>query len=89
MMAQGNCNFEIKVKRFKTFCYRAYAGRLWSIYRVNVYSIKVHISLNNVYRKLFNVRRGESISALFRHFGILYCQYSLGLGWNGHLYNCG
>ena len=56
------CSVETKVKLFQTFCSSIYCGHLWS----NFTSRELHrvkVSFNNVYRFLFNIRRGASISA--------------------------
>jgi len=57
-----NCTKEVKCKLFKTFCYSMYGGNLWTNYSKCMFD-KVKVAFNNIYRYMFNVKRGESISA--------------------------
>lgn len=56
-----SCTTEVKCKLFRTYCYSAYGGHLWTSYTTRQYN-KVRVAFNDVFRNLFNVRRGESIS---------------------------
>ena len=55
------CSIDVKKRLFSTFCRNIYGGHLWNIYSNGDFK-KVQVSYNNVYRSLFNVKRGESIS---------------------------
>ena len=55
------CSVDVKCKLFDTFCKNIYGGHMWVNYtKSNLNSVKV--SFNNIYRFLFKVNRGESIS---------------------------
>ena len=59
-----NCSANVKKHLFQAYCSNAYGSQLWSNYKKSVYQ-KVKVAYNDVYRKLFNIQRGESISAIF------------------------
>ena len=55
------CSSSVKTKLFETFCNNIYSGHLWVKYTASdLRSVKV--AFNNVYRFLFNVKLGASIS---------------------------
>ena len=59
-----NCSDDVKHKLFKTFCNNAYGGHLWSKYKSDgMYKVKV--AFNDIYRKLFDVKRGISMSEIY------------------------
>ena len=58
------CSEEVKTKLFKTFCNNIYGGQLWSQYKVHDMH-KLNVSFNDVFRYLFGVSRGTSISSLY------------------------
>ena len=47
----------------KSFFSNAYGSQLWCRYRQSIYKKSV-VTYNNIYRKLFGVRRGVGISLL-------------------------
>ena len=47
-----------------------YAGHLWNNYNKDMFK-RCHVAYNNIYRSLFNVKRGDSISAAFVRDNIL------------------
>ena len=56
-----SCSDEVKRMLFKTFCYSAYGGHLWTKYKDSNFS-KVTVAYNDVYRHLFYIKRGTSMS---------------------------
>ena len=69
------CSDEVKTKLFKSFFSNAYGSHLWCKYRLSMYKKSV-VAYNNIYRKLFGVKRGVSISAIYVNnnidsFGVL------------------
>ena len=58
------CSDEVKTKLFKSFFSNAYCSQLWCVYRQSVYK-KSYVAYNNIYRKLFDVKRRVSISAIY------------------------
>lgn len=56
-----HCSSEVKHLLFKTFCISLYGCMLWSIFS-NESIKKCCVAFNNIYRALFNIKRGESIS---------------------------
>ena len=62
----NNCSDEVKHCLFKTFCNNIYGGQLWTSYKRRGMT-KLKVAFNNVYRYLFNVKRGASMSALYVH----------------------
>ena len=59
-----NCSVNVKNCLFRTYCTNVYGGQLWFNYRKPMYQ-KVKVTYNDVYRKLFDIPRGESISTIF------------------------
>ena len=59
-----NCSVNVKNCLFRTYCTNVYGGQLWFNYRKPMYQ-KVKVAYNDVYRKLFGIPRGESISTIF------------------------
>jgi len=64
------CSDEVKTKLFKSFFSNAYGSHLWCRYRQSIYKQSV-VAYNNIYHKLFGVRRGVSISAICVNNNIL------------------
>ena len=60
----NKCSQQVKNCLFKSYCSNCYGGQLWSIYKKDVYK-KCVVAYNDIYRKLFNIKRGESISAVY------------------------
>jgi hypothetical protein len=70
-----HCSDDVKLKLFKSFLSNAYGSHLWCTYRQLTYKRSV-VAYNNVFRKLFRIQRGTSISAVYvRHnidsFGVI------------------
>ena len=63
------CSTEVKDYLFKTHFSNAYGCHLWIIYR-NPVMTRISVPDNDVYRWLFKIRRGVSISAIFVSKGI-------------------
>ena len=59
-----NCSTNVKNYLFRAYCSNAYGCQLWATYRKPMYQ-KVKVAYNDVYRKLLNIRRGESISTVY------------------------
>jgi hypothetical protein len=55
------CSHNVKIQLFKTFCYNLYGTHLWSRYSKKSYQ-KANVAYNDVLRKLFGFKRGDSIS---------------------------
>ena len=55
------CSENVKIQLFKTFCYNLYGTHLWSRYNKKSYK-KSNVAYNDVLRKLFGIKRGDSIS---------------------------
>ncbi len=70
--AQGNtlirkfkaCSVEIKHVMFRTYMSCMYGCPLWAVYRDSTFD-KLKVALNNVYRNMFNVEFGTSMTTLF------------------------
>ena len=60
----GKCSTEVKIQLFKTFCSNIYAGHLWHNYTKEVLR-RCNVAYNNIFRSLFNIKRGDSISTVF------------------------
>ena len=59
-----DCSNEVKTRLFRTFCNNAYGGHLWS--RYSDFSMhKLNVAFNDIYRKLFGVKRGVSMSDIY------------------------
>ena len=63
------CSDNVKQNLFKCYCSNSYGSELWSLYKKETYK-KCVVAYNDIYRKLFNIRRGESMSALYVLNGI-------------------
>ena len=55
------CSNNVKHKLFTTFCYSMYCSQLWTQYNINSFN-KIKVAYNDVYRKLFGIKRGISLS---------------------------
>ena len=55
------CSEEVKTFLFKTYCSNNYCSHLWFNYRRESFK-KCIVAYNDVYRSLFGIKRGESIS---------------------------
>jgi hypothetical protein len=64
-----HCSENVKMQLFKTYCSNFYAAHLWSNYKTKVHN-KVKVAFNDVYRKLFSIKRGVSISERFMLYGL-------------------
>ena len=62
------CSYNVKRKLFLTFCNNVYGGHLWTNFKLSDFN-KVKVAYNNVYRSLFFVERGTSVtwSMLLNH----------------------
>ena len=58
------CTDDVKYCLFRAYMSTAYGCQLWTCYKKTVFR-KAAVAYNNVYRKLFNLKRGTSISATF------------------------
>ena len=63
------CSDTVKQQLFKTFCYSMYGTHLWTSYNCKSLD-KVKVAFNDVYRMLFNVKRGDSMSQIYVNNGI-------------------
>ena len=54
----------VKVRLFSTFCNNTYAGHLWTNYKFASFK-KTNVAFNDIYRLLFNIKRGDSISEIY------------------------
>ena len=59
-----DCATEVKDYLFKTHFSNDYGCQLWTAYR-NPIMIRISVPYNDVYRWLFKIRRGVSMSAIF------------------------
>ena len=57
----SSCSTLVKVQLFKSYCYSLYSIYLWNNFSKAQYK-KVKVAFNDVIRKLFQFRRGDSIS---------------------------
>ena len=64
-----DCSTEVKDYLFKTHFLNAYGCQLWTTYR-NPVMTRISVPYYDVYRWLFKIRRGVSISAIFVSKGI-------------------
>ena len=60
----NRCSNQVKNCLFRSYCSNCYGGQLWAIYKKDVYK-KCIVAYNDIYRKLFNIQRGDSISAVY------------------------
>ena len=58
------CSEDVKNCLFQSYCANVYAGPLWCIYKRTTYKKSV-VAYNDVYRSLFSIKRGTSISAIY------------------------
>jgi len=58
------CSSGIKVKLFRSFLYNAFDCYLWSTYKQYKHK-RVVVGFNNIYRNLFGILWGESLSAIY------------------------
>ena len=58
------CSDDVKERLFRTFCYAVYGGHLWSRYKLSTFN-RLTVAFNDIYRKLFNVQRGASMSTIY------------------------
>jgi len=56
-----SCDVNVKVRLFKAFCYGLYGIHLWHSYSKRHYQ-RCMVAYNDIFRKLFNYKRGDSIS---------------------------
>lgn len=59
-----DCTSDVKTRLFKTFCYSTYGGHLWTMFKKESMT-KVKVAFNDVFRHLFTIKRGSSISCIF------------------------
>ena len=59
-----NCTDSVKIRLFKSYCNSIYGGVLWTKYKKPTLK-KAKVAYNDMFRSLFNIRRGESISSIF------------------------
>ncbi len=63
------CSSHVKIKLFKTYCYNMYGCQLWSVFKPRD-KRQLNVAFNDVFRQLFGVKRGDSISDIFVHNNI-------------------
>ena len=78
----SSCTFNVKLKLFGVFCTSLYGGHLWTTFHKSHLN-RAKVAFNSIYRKLFNVQYGESISMsmLFNrvnNFTVLRRKFTLG-----------
>lgn len=59
-----DCSEEVKSRLFTTYCNNVYCGHLWTCYKP-VDINKLTVAFNDIYRMLFNIKRGESMSTIY------------------------
>ena len=59
-----DCNEEVKIKLFRTFCTNLYCAALWCNFKQSIFS-RVRVSHNNVFRAFFKLCRRCSVSQEF------------------------
>lgn len=59
-----HCSDDVKHCLFKSYCGNAYCSQLWSRYRRESFK-KCIVAYNDIYRNLFGIQRGESISHFY------------------------
>ena len=52
----SNCNFDVKIKLFKTYCTSIYSGQLWSRYKTTSMN-KVKVAYNSILRIFLDLPR--------------------------------
>ena len=56
------CSVDVKERLFKAFCYGLYGVHLWHTYSKRQYK-RCIVAYNDIFRKLFFYKRGDSISS--------------------------
>ena len=74
-----HCTNDVKNYLFRTYCSSIYGCALWCAYKPSDFK-KVVVAYNDVYRSMFNIRRGYSMSHIFvlngvDHFNVLMRKY--------------
>jgi exonuclease III len=64
-----NCDNEVKRRLFITYCNSLYLSHLWSNFK-NVSHKRVVVAYNNIFRALFRIERGISISRFYVEYNI-------------------
>jgi hypothetical protein len=59
-----NCNDDVKIQLFKSYCSNFYAAHLWCHYKKKSME-KVRVAFNNIFRSLMSIKLGESISLFY------------------------
>ena len=59
-----SCSYTVKLQLFKSYLSSAYCCQLWCIHRHATYTKSV-VAYNNIFRKLFSIQRGVSMSAIY------------------------
>ena len=60
----SKCNNAVKIELFRSYCCNMYGSHLWNNYSQQAYR-RIHVAYNNVFRALFHVKRGDSVSQEF------------------------
>ena len=58
------CSQDVKNYLFRAYCSSTYGCPLWNSYKASDYK-KAIVAYNDVYRSLFSIKRGESMSHIF------------------------
>ena len=58
------CSDDVKLKLFRYFISNSYGCHLWANYKQSSFK-RLVVAYNNVFRKLFNIRRGTSMSYIY------------------------
>lgn len=64
-----HCTDDVKTRLFQSYCSSLYGGMLWCKYTKANYK-KAKVAYNDIYRGLFNVERGVSMSMIYMFSGI-------------------
>ena len=77
------CSDDVKEHLFLSYCANVYGGPLWYQYKTSVYK-KAVVAYNDIYRSLFKIQRGVSMSALYvqkdiNSFNVIVRKLSYGL----------
>ena len=65
-----SCNTMIENRLFVTYCSNAYGATLWCNFSETVFS-KAIVAYNDVYRQLFGIRRGISMTSIYAENNLL------------------
>jgi hypothetical protein len=68
----SQCNRDVKVKLFQSYCTNFYCCSLWNVHTAQTYK-KVKTSHNKVFRYICNCNRQNSISRQFVSFNVPNC----------------